>query len=236
MKDVSHSVHPSSFILHPFLHPFGMRDIGKLCLLVALVCSGYGAFVCLAYRVRAHPFLKRASIACGIATLIAVTGAMAILARALLAKDFQYEYVADYTSKWLPWHYSLAALWAGQAGSLLLWTWLLCLVTLLFRILPTRDGWLARLRVWRSPGQRLVPDRHSDLRRRPVQTQPGDASAGAWFGAAAATPRDADSSAGDLSRLCTMVGSVCPGGSRTASQGGPLTPTPLPRCGGEGQG
>lgn len=116
-----------------------MRNIGELCLLMALVCSGYGAFVGIACRVWAHPRMKRVGILCGIMAVACLSGAIVILGRALLIRDFHYEYVASYSSSLLSWQYALSALWVGQAGSLLLWAWLLSLVTLLFRILPTRD-------------------------------------------------------------------------------------------------
>jgi cytochrome c-type biogenesis protein CcmF len=83
--------------------------------------------------------MKRAGILCGIMTVACLSGAIVILGRALLTRDFQYEYVASYSSRLLSWQYALSALWVGQAGSLLLWAWLLSLVTLLFRILPARD-------------------------------------------------------------------------------------------------
>jgi len=44
---------------------------------------------------------------------------------ALLASDFRFLYVAEYTESALPFGYKLAAFWAGQEGSLLLWAWLL---------------------------------------------------------------------------------------------------------------
>jgi cytochrome c-type biogenesis protein CcmF len=116
-----------------------MRSIGQLCLLVSLLCSGYGAFVAIACREWVHPWLKRAGILCGLLAAACLSGAMVILGRALLIRDFQYEYVANYSSKLLPWPYALSALWVGQAGSLLLWAWLLSLVAVLFRFLPTRD-------------------------------------------------------------------------------------------------
>jgi cytochrome c-type biogenesis protein CcmF len=43
--------------------------------------------------------------------------------------QFQFEYVASYTNLELPMVYKLTAFWAGNAGSLLLWTVLLCLYT-----------------------------------------------------------------------------------------------------------
>jgi cytochrome c-type biogenesis protein CcmF len=116
-----------------------MRDIGELCLLIALVCSGYGAFVGIADHVWRHSWTKRAGILCGIMAVACLSGAIVILGRALLTRDFQYEYVASYSSRLLSWQYALSALWVGQAGSLLFWAWLLSLVTLLFRVLPTKD-------------------------------------------------------------------------------------------------
>jgi cytochrome c-type biogenesis protein CcmF len=50
-------------------------------------------------------------------TLVAV----ADLLRALVSHDFNIAYVAHYSSSTLPLHYTIAALWGGQAGSLLFW-------------------------------------------------------------------------------------------------------------------
>ncbi|HEY6572940.1 MAG TPA: heme lyase CcmF/NrfE family subunit, partial [Candidatus Eisenbacteria bacterium] len=49
-----------------------------------------------------------------------------ILSRAMMARDFNYRYVAEHTSLDLPPMYAFAALWAGQEGSLLLWLLILC--------------------------------------------------------------------------------------------------------------
>jgi cytochrome c-type biogenesis protein CcmF len=40
--------------------------------------------------------------------------------------DFQLAYVASHVARSMKLHYRLAALWGGQAGSLLLWLWILC--------------------------------------------------------------------------------------------------------------
>jgi cytochrome c-type biogenesis protein CcmF len=65
-----------------------------------------------------------------------LTMVMVILAAALLTRDFRFAYVAEYSSRSLPWHYALSALWVGQAGSLLLWAWLLNGMALIFRFWP----------------------------------------------------------------------------------------------------
>lgn len=54
-----------------------------------------------------------------------LTLASIALIYALVSRDFQVEYVAQYTSQGLPMTYTIAAFWAGQKGSLLLWGWLL---------------------------------------------------------------------------------------------------------------
>ena len=43
------------------------------------------------------------------------------------------------SADFLPWRYSLSALWVGQAGSLLLWTWMTAVIAMLLRLLPTAD-------------------------------------------------------------------------------------------------
>jgi len=55
---------------------------------------------------------------------------------ALATNDFTLEYVAQYTDRSLPMIYKISAFWAGQAGSLLFWGWLISIVAFIeiFRI------------------------------------------------------------------------------------------------------
>jgi len=59
-----------------------------------------------------------------------------ILVIALATNDFTLEYVAQYTDRSLPMIYKISAFWAGQAGSLLFWGWLISIVAFIeiFRI------------------------------------------------------------------------------------------------------
>lgn len=66
-----------------------------------------------------------------IAVFICAGLAMFSLFYFLGTSQFQYEYVTDYTSSELPIIYKLTALWAGNAGSLLLWTFFLTLYTVM---------------------------------------------------------------------------------------------------------
>jgi len=56
-----------------------------------------------------------------------VSLAVLSLLYALLTRDFRLSYVANYTNRSLPIFYTLSALWGGQLGSLLFWTWLVTL-------------------------------------------------------------------------------------------------------------
>lgn len=116
-----------------------MGSLGQLGLLIALVCSGYAAFVYLTYH-RPPRLLQCVAVGCGLAAFATLTGAVALLACALVTKDFRYDYVAHYSSRLLSWQYSLSALWVGQAGSLLLWAWMLAGLAVVFRVLPTQDA------------------------------------------------------------------------------------------------
>ncbi|CAM3803389.1 heme lyase CcmF/NrfE family subunit [Mesobacillus zeae] len=64
-----------------------------------------------------------------IAVFLSASVAVAVLLYALATSQFQFEYVKDYTSSELPILYKLSALWAGNAGSLLLWTFFLTMYT-----------------------------------------------------------------------------------------------------------
>jgi cytochrome c-type biogenesis protein CcmF len=60
------------------------------------------------------------------ATLAATLAAVA-LETLFLTDNFSVEYVASYSDRALPLFYKLTAFWAGQAGSLLFWAWVLSL-------------------------------------------------------------------------------------------------------------
>ncbi len=115
-----------------------MNTLGQLCLLIALVGSGYAAFACVMGRHSGRRAIARSGDAVAVAAVLALTAVTAVLAWALAAKDFRFAYVAEYSSRLLPWHYSLSALWVGQAGSLLVWAWFLGAVALAYRFWPRR--------------------------------------------------------------------------------------------------
>src|SRR6266436_5601928 len=102
-----------------------MPELGKLALAIALILAVY-SIVANIYGVRrdAPDFVVSARHALW-SMCAMVTIAVVALWAALLHSDFSLEYVAAYSSTTLPTIYKFTALWGGQQGSLLFWTWLL---------------------------------------------------------------------------------------------------------------
>lgn len=61
------------------------------------------------------------------AVFVTATIGICLLVYLLVTNHFEYKYVAAYTNSSLAWFYRFCALWAGNAGSLLLWAFLLSL-------------------------------------------------------------------------------------------------------------
>jgi cytochrome c-type biogenesis protein CcmF len=114
-----------------------MRVLGETCLLVSLISTGYAAFLSVAPGVNAHRWRQRAAVSAALVGLLALSVTLIVLAVALVGRDFRFEYVAQYANRLLPWQYCLSALWVGQAGSLLLWAWMMGAMAILVRIVPS---------------------------------------------------------------------------------------------------
>jgi cytochrome c-type biogenesis protein CcmF len=102
-----------------------VSELGSLAVDLAAVVSAYslaGALLGAARRQREVIHSARNGV---YATFMLLTVASAVLLAQLLTRDFGNAYVASYTSRDLGFWYTVSAWWAGQAGSLLLWAWLL---------------------------------------------------------------------------------------------------------------
>jgi len=116
-------------------------SIGSYSILFAFLAAMVGILAAAAYaRQGAGAFLRVCRWALGI-TAGLLTVALAALAAAMLGDEFSIAYVAEYSERALRWYYKLAAVWAGQAGSFLLWSWLLALM-----------AWLAAWTIRKEPG------------------------------------------------------------------------------------
>jgi cytochrome c-type biogenesis protein CcmF len=98
-----------------------MPELGRAALVAALGLTVYAAVVGGYAAWRGRRRLLDSAMNALYAAFAAVAVASLVLVSALAANDFSFEYVADSTSRELPFGYTLAAFWSGQEGSLLLW-------------------------------------------------------------------------------------------------------------------
>ncbi len=102
-----------------------MIEVGEFALSLSLAVVAYGLIVAiLGYRKSSLVWVRSAENAS-----LALAGLTAIAALALLfaliTDDFRLAYVAGYSSRATPLAYKISALYAGQDGSLLFWTFML---------------------------------------------------------------------------------------------------------------
>jgi cytochrome c-type biogenesis protein CcmF len=102
-----------------------MSTIGEIGLTLAVLLAAAAILASLvAVRFQAEKALLAAR--CAIAAVAVMFGVSSVaLVVSLLNSDFSLNYVAEFTERALPTGYKLAAFWAGQEGSLLLWALLL---------------------------------------------------------------------------------------------------------------
>jgi cytochrome c-type biogenesis protein CcmF len=98
---------------------------GSFALLLALLAAVYalvGGIVGIATR---RAVLTKSARNAGMAVFGLVTLAVAALEYFFFTDNFTMAYVAEHSNRALPLFYKFAALWSGQEGSLLFWSWLL---------------------------------------------------------------------------------------------------------------
>ena len=101
-----------------------MPDLGQFALRLGLFLSAYAILADLLGRWRNRSELLASGRNATFGSLLCLTVACVALWILLVRSDFAVKYVAENTARALPLVYKLTALWAGAAGSLLLWLWL----------------------------------------------------------------------------------------------------------------
>ncbi len=101
-----------------------MTDLGYFALLLGLFTASYALLIDVLGAWREEPALIKSARNAVVACWICLTAAMVTLWVMLIRCDFSSVYVAEHISRALPLAYRFSALWAGAAGSLLLWLWL----------------------------------------------------------------------------------------------------------------
>jgi cytochrome c-type biogenesis protein CcmF len=99
--------------------------LGSLALLLAFLAAVYAVVAGIVGILTRRTLLTKSACNAGMAVFALVTVAVACLEYFFFTNDFSLAYVVAHSNRALPPYYKFASLWAGQEGSLLLWTWLL---------------------------------------------------------------------------------------------------------------
>src|SRR5215813_2559812 len=111
-----------------------MTHLGTLALYLAFVLALYAIASSLWGALRRRGVWVESGTHAAYAVFGCVVVAVAALLQALVTRDFNVEYVAAYSSSTLPLRYTVAALWGGQKGSLLFWTFILTLFSTIVQV------------------------------------------------------------------------------------------------------
>jgi cytochrome c-type biogenesis protein CcmF len=106
-------------------------ELGSGALLVALALALYGAVAAAVGARRGRPALVESAQHAAIAVFVLVTACILLLVYAFLTFDFSVRYVATNTNLGTPFYYRITAVWGALEGSIVLWSWMLTLYTLI---------------------------------------------------------------------------------------------------------
>ncbi len=102
-----------------------MDVFGSFALVLAFVCGVYAFVGGIAAIVTRHPLLVKSTRQAGIATCCLVFLATLSLEYLFFSDNFSNAYVVSHSNRDLSTFFKIAALWSGQEGSLLFWSFLL---------------------------------------------------------------------------------------------------------------
>jgi cytochrome c-type biogenesis protein CcmF len=108
---------------------------GSFALVLAFVCAVYAFSGGIAAIITRHPLLVKSTRQAGIATCCLIFLATFSLEYLFFSDNFSVGYVVAHSNRDLSTFYKIAALWAGQEGSLLFWSFLLAIYV--FSVLVT---------------------------------------------------------------------------------------------------
>jgi len=106
-------------------------EIGYAATVAGFVLAVYGSIAAAVGARTGRPALVQSSQRAAIGIWVLVTCCMLLLVYAFLTFDFSVRYVAINTNRGTPFYYRITALWGALEGSIILWTWMLSLYTLI---------------------------------------------------------------------------------------------------------
>jgi cytochrome c-type biogenesis protein CcmF len=102
-----------------------IANVGYFSLVLTFLVALYGAGAAAYGAVRSRPeVVESARHALLLTWPLMTVGALSIILL-LVTGQYQVEYVASVTSNAMPVYLRVTALWGGQSGSLLFWSWLM---------------------------------------------------------------------------------------------------------------
>jgi cytochrome c-type biogenesis protein CcmF len=105
-------------------------ELGSAAAIVALALALWGAVAAAAGARTGRPALVLSAQHAALGVFVLVTACFALLTYAFLAFDFSVRYVAINTNLGTPFYYRITGVWGALEGSIILWTWMLALYTL----------------------------------------------------------------------------------------------------------
>ncbi len=108
--------------------------IGYYCLVLAAILAAWSIASSYLGSISPSTNLIKSSRITAFLSFILITISSIALVRAFVSDNFNVEYVAQYSRISQPILYKLGAFWGGQAGSLLLWVWILSIFGMLVLI------------------------------------------------------------------------------------------------------
>jgi cytochrome c-type biogenesis protein CcmF len=117
-----------------------MNQLGSIGLVAALAFAAYAVVAGVAGGKLRSLRVVRSAERATLAFFVMITVAVVALEYLILTNDFHNAYVAEHSNRDLFTFYKVAALWAGQEGSLLFWTWLLSIYSALAVLLNRKKN------------------------------------------------------------------------------------------------
>ncbi len=108
-----------------------MVAIGEFSIHLAFILSAYGVIAAIVGVALKEQKVIRSAENSTYGMVFLLTVASACLMHAFVTHNFEVQYVYHYSDKALPLFYTVAAFWAGQEGSILLWALLLAIFTVI---------------------------------------------------------------------------------------------------------
>ena len=107
-----------------------MDVFGSFALILAFICAVYAFVGGIAAIATRHPLLVKSSRQAGMATCCLIFLATFSLEYLFFTDNFSVAYVVGHSNRDLSTFFKVAALWSGQEGSLLFWSFLLSIYVL----------------------------------------------------------------------------------------------------------